>query len=119
MMHDAPSTTPAPSVSCRPWSRVPNLTAPRLWSHRHRPGVTSLPNWNEAGFPKWPQKPLSRVFPHLGPQPLDLLGRMLTYDPNRRVSAKAAAKHAWFSAAPAKKAARPNKRRRTLLMRLS
>ncbi|KYR00380.1 p34-cdc2 protein [Tieghemostelium lacteum] len=61
------------------------------------PGVTSLPNF-VATFPNWIGQPLSKTFPtivdHLA---LDLLDQMLQYEPSRRISAKAALNHPYFS----------------------
>lgn len=48
------------------------------------PGVTSLRDWHE--FPQWKQQPLDRVFPKLEPAGVDLMKRMFSYDPVRRIS---------------------------------
>ena len=37
-------------------------------------------------WPQWPAQDLSRIFPQLEPEGIDLLRRMLDYDPAKRVS---------------------------------
>ncbi|XP_024371213.1 cell division control protein 2 homolog isoform X2 [Physcomitrium patens] len=59
------------------------------------PGVTSLPDFKTA-FPKWPPKPLSSVVPSLEPAGIDLLEKMLTLEPSRRVTARNALEHEYF-----------------------
>lgn len=49
------------------------------------PGVTSLPDY-KASFPSWDGTPLDRAVPTLDKSGLDLLRRMLIYDPAGRVS---------------------------------
>ena len=58
------------------------------------PGVTKLRDWHE--FPQWRPQDLARVFPTLEEDGLDLLRRMLQYDPSRRISAKEALRHPYF-----------------------
>lgn len=60
------------------------------------PGVTSLPDWNDA-FPQWPSKGLQKSVPTLDATGLDLLSKMLQYDPARRITAKAAMEHPYFA----------------------
>lgn len=59
------------------------------------PGVSSLPDYNPC-FPKWCPYSLSSVVPTLDPLGIDLLARMLVYEPSRRLSARAAMAHPWF-----------------------
>uniref|UniRef100_A0A7S0YKV0 cyclin-dependent kinase n=1 Tax=Polytomella parva TaxID=51329 RepID=A0A7S0YKV0_9CHLO len=59
------------------------------------PGVTKLRDWHE--WPQWHAQDLSRIFPTLEPEGIELLRRMLEYDPARRISAKEAMKHAYFN----------------------
>lgn len=59
------------------------------------PGVSLLPDYNTL-FPKWRPKPLQELVPGLDAQGLDLLSRLLEYDPNRRITAKAALEHPYF-----------------------
>ncbi|KAJ6865641.1 hypothetical protein NC651_036032 [Populus alba x Populus x berolinensis] len=47
-------------------------------------------------IPKWEPQNLARVVPSLGPQGVDLLSKMLKYDPAERISAKAAMDHPYF-----------------------
>jgi len=59
------------------------------------PGVTSLPDFKSA-FPKWPAKSLVSVVPGLEPSGIDLLGKMLTLEPSRRITARTALEHEYF-----------------------
>uniref|UniRef100_A0A6J0URG1 Cyclin-dependent kinase 3 n=1 Tax=Pogona vitticeps TaxID=103695 RepID=A0A6J0URG1_9SAUR len=63
------------------------------------PGVTQLPDY-KANFPKWPRKDLKVVIPHLDRDGRDLLAQLLLYDPNKRISAKAALTHQYFWQTP-------------------
>uniref|UniRef100_A0ACD5Z4J5 Uncharacterized protein n=1 Tax=Avena sativa TaxID=4498 RepID=A0ACD5Z4J5_AVESA len=71
------------------------------------PGYTKLPG-AKAKFPKQPYNKLREKFPAvsftggltLSEAGFDLLNRMLTYDPEMRISAEAALKHEWFREAP-------------------
>ncbi|EFA82107.1 p34-cdc2 protein [Heterostelium album PN500] len=60
------------------------------------PGVTSLPDFLST-FPNWPGQPLNKTFPNVEPNAIDLLNRMLQYEPSKRISAKAALLHPYFS----------------------
>nr|XP_014337743.1 PREDICTED: cyclin-dependent kinase 3 isoform X4 [Bos mutus] len=60
------------------------------------PGVTQLPDY-KGSFPKWTSKGLEEVVPNLEPEGQDLLLQLLQYDPSRRISAKAALAHPYFS----------------------
>lgn len=50
------------------------------------------------GLPQYPPKPLARLVPRLAGDELglDLLARLLAYDPAKRISATQALKHPWF-----------------------
>ncbi|XP_051193947.1 cyclin-dependent kinase G-1 [Lolium perenne] len=71
------------------------------------PGYSKLPG-AKAKFPKQPYNKLREKFPAvsftggltLSEAGFDLLNRMLTYDPETRISADAALKHEWFREAP-------------------
>eukprot|EP00056_Hartaetosiga_gracilis_P002686 m.55953 g.55953 ORF g.55953 m.55953 type:complete len:290 (+) comp11161_c0_seq1:78-947(+) len=62
----------------------------RVW-----PGVSSLKDFQVA-FPKWKGKDLDKFVP-LDPAGLDLLKKMLIYNPARRISATAALRHPYFA----------------------
>ncbi|KAK8705786.1 hypothetical protein V6N13_049378 [Hibiscus sabdariffa] len=59
------------------------------------PGLSSLPNWHE--YPQWSSQSLSSVVPNLDSDGLDLLSKMLRYDPSERISAKKAMEHPYFA----------------------
>uniref|UniRef100_A0AAQ4S8C6 cyclin-dependent kinase n=1 Tax=Gasterosteus aculeatus aculeatus TaxID=481459 RepID=A0AAQ4S8C6_GASAC len=59
------------------------------------PGVTSMPDYKPS-FPKWARQDLSKVVPILDEDGRELLGEMLNYDPNKRLSAKNALVHRYF-----------------------
>merc|ERR1739848_903601 len=58
------------------------------------PGVEKFKDWHE--FPQWRPEDFSKTFPELEPCGNDLLHRLLTYDPVRRISAKDALSHPYF-----------------------
>ncbi|KAL9642807.1 hypothetical protein ABK040_009882 [Willaertia magna] len=61
-----------------------------LWN-----GVTSLPNWKPI-FPKWKGNLLRGLVPNLSDAGVDLLSKMLIYQPNLRITAKDALNHPYF-----------------------
>jgi len=63
------------------------------------PGVAALPE-HKPSFPQWPPQPLRKVVPQLDPLSLDLLAKMLVYEPARRITARAALKHPCFDDLP-------------------
>ena len=62
------------------------------------PGHKSLPDYME--FSKTSAPDLRLAFPAAPPDALDLLKKLMAFDPNRRVSAAEALRHAYFSAQP-------------------
>ncbi|KAJ1338985.1 cyclin-dependent kinase 2 [Batrachochytrium salamandrivorans] len=59
------------------------------------PGFASLPDY-KPNFPIWAPQPFSEIVPNLDMDGLDLLQRMLAYDPAARISAKKAINHPYF-----------------------
>eukprot|EP01136_Pigoraptor_vietnamica_P020542 Opistho-1_new@69558 len=59
------------------------------------PGVSELPEW-KADFPVFKPVPLHTVLPMIDPYGLDLLQRMLQYQPELRISAEEAMNHPYF-----------------------
>uniref|UniRef100_A0A7S0YK75 cyclin-dependent kinase n=1 Tax=Polytomella parva TaxID=51329 RepID=A0A7S0YK75_9CHLO len=60
------------------------------------PGISNLDYYNNV-FPKWHRKSLLEAVPSLGPKGADLLGRMLTYAPQQRITARDALQHEFFA----------------------
>lgn len=60
------------------------------------PGVNQLPDYKTT-FPQWQPKPLESIAPSLDSNGLDLLGRLITYDPIDRISARRAVHHPYFN----------------------
>ena len=58
------------------------------------PGVTRLRDWHE--FPQWKPQDLSKVIPQLDAHGIDLLQKMLVYDPAKRIHATEALEHPYF-----------------------
>lgn len=60
------------------------------------PGVTSFPDF-KATFPKWRREATHKFVPTLEDAGIDLLDQLLEYDPSRRISAKQACTHDYFT----------------------
>lgn len=60
------------------------------------PGVSKLRDYKRT-FPNWSATILSRSIHNLDPAGVDLLQRMLTYDPTARITAKEALAHQYFN----------------------
>ena len=56
--------------------------------------VTKLQDWHE--YPQWRPQDLSKVFPKLDEQGIDLLQKMFEYDPAKRITAMDALQHPYF-----------------------
>jgi len=56
------------------------------------PGVTSLPDFKPT-FPKWAPTSLAKQVPNLDETGIDLLSKMICYDPLSRISARDALAH--------------------------
>jgi len=59
------------------------------------PGVSSLKDYKTT-FPNWHAMPLNKLIPTAEPAALDLISKMLVYDPTQRLSAKAALQHPYL-----------------------
>jgi len=59
-------------------------------------GCTTLPDF-KPNFPQWKKQDLATTLSNADPLALDLLNKMLVYEPSKRISAKEALKHAYFS----------------------
>ncbi|KAM7521349.1 hypothetical protein LguiB_020311 [Lonicera macranthoides] len=58
------------------------------------PGVGELKNWHE--YPQWKPRQMSLAVLNLDDDGLDLLSKMLRYEPSKRISAKKAMEHPYF-----------------------
>ena len=58
------------------------------------PGVSKLRDWHD--FPQWKPQDLGKVITELNADGIDLMQRMLQYDPSKRIGAKEALKHPYF-----------------------
>ena len=58
------------------------------------PGVTRLRDWHE--FPQWKPQDLAKVIPQLDEDGIDLMAKMLVYDPAKRIHATEALRHPYF-----------------------
>lgn len=62
------------------------------------PGLAELPDFKPS-FPKWPPKGWNQIrntAAQVGPEGVDLLERLMMYDPRRRISARRALNHMYF-----------------------
>jgi serine/threonine protein kinase len=66
-------------------------------NERNWNGVTSLPDFKGKIFPQWEGEGLDKKCPLLCPLGLDLIKRMLAYEPAKRISAREALKHPYFN----------------------
>jgi len=63
---------------------------PKTW-----PSITELPDY-KTNFPIYPPVQLKKMVRRLDANGIDLLSRMLQYEPSKRISAEAAMKHPYF-----------------------
>ncbi|EDV25811.1 Cyclin-dependent kinase 1 [Trichoplax sp. H2] len=59
------------------------------------PGVSSLPEF-KSSFPKWSKQSYDTFVPNMSESGIDLLSKMLIYDPANRISGKRALSHPYF-----------------------
>ncbi|KAH6948128.1 hypothetical protein HPB50_023066 [Hyalomma asiaticum] len=59
------------------------------------PDVAQLPDYKST-FPNWKENILPTLLPNMENKAIDLLNKMLIYNPAKRISAKAALKHQYF-----------------------
>lgn len=67
-------------------------------SEEEWPGMDSLPDY--VPFPRTPKPPFASIFNAAADDALDLLGKMLAFNPASRISARAALSHPYFTNAP-------------------
>ncbi|XP_054162769.1 cyclin-dependent kinase 2-like [Oppia nitens] len=59
------------------------------------PGVSNYPDYKST-FPQWTKQDISKLLPNMESDSIDLIAKLLTYDPNRRISARKALSHRYF-----------------------
>eukprot|EP00922_Rhytidocystis_sp_ex-Travisia-forbesii_P033722 GHVS01050094.1.p1 GENE.GHVS01050094.1~~GHVS01050094.1.p1 ORF type:complete len:302 (+),score=32.92 GHVS01050094.1:515-1420(+) len=74
--------------------KIMGTAKPEEW-----PTVVELPEW-KGGFPKYEKISWKSVVPLLCPLGIDLLSKMLKYDPMQRMSARQALEHEYFHDIP-------------------
>lgn len=62
------------------------------------PEMSTLPDYFH--LPKHPKQPLQSIFTAASPEAIDLLGKMLTWNPNKRITAADALNHPFFTQGP-------------------
>lgn len=70
--------------------RVLRTPTEEIWK-----GVSSLPEY-KAIFPNWTSYTLAKQLKNMDEDGIDLLSKMLVYDPSKRISAKGVAAHPYF-----------------------
>jgi serine/threonine protein kinase len=61
--------------------------------------VSDFPNY-KTQFPKWRPQSLAKRVPRLCPKGVDLLSRLLAYEPTARITCKEAQCHPYFADLP-------------------
>ncbi|KAJ4456818.1 putative Cell division control protein 2 [Paratrimastix pyriformis] len=74
--------------------KILGTPSPQTW-----PGITELDGY-KTDFPVYPPRHLQHIITGLDPTGIDLLTRMLQYDPALRITAKNALQHAYFNDVP-------------------
>jgi len=64
------------------------------------PGLADLPEWKAGTFEVFPEEGVPKLVPKLDADGLNLLDRMLQYDPAKRITAKEAIEHPYFKGLP-------------------
>jgi len=59
-------------------------------------GCTSLPDYKPS-FPQWKKLEFAKVFENIPALSIDLMEKMLTYEPSQRITARGALNHPYFS----------------------
>lgn len=65
-------------------------------TEKNWPGVSQLQDY-KTDFPRWNGEGLKKAVPQMDEVGLDLLEKMLIYNPAKRISAKAALDHPYFN----------------------
>ncbi|KAI7842421.1 hypothetical protein COHA_004060 [Chlorella ohadii] len=76
-------------------SRLLGAPNERIW-----PGLAAMPHASRFSLPPQPYNYLRQEFPGLSDSGIDLLNRLLTFDPEKRITARAALRHAYFTERP-------------------
>eukprot|EP00771_Trimastix_marina_P003872 gnl/Trimastix_PCT/584.p1 GENE.gnl/Trimastix_PCT/584~~gnl/Trimastix_PCT/584.p1 ORF type:complete len:322 (-),score=93.93 gnl/Trimastix_PCT/584:77-970(-) len=74
--------------------KILGTPSPQTW-----PGIAELPEY-KTDFPQYPPRHFTSVVPSLDPVGIDLLTRMLQYDPQNRITARHAMQHPYFNDLP-------------------
>ncbi|KAG1663541.1 hypothetical protein FOA52_003169 [Chlamydomonas sp. UWO 241] len=64
------------------------------------PGVSEMPDYGKVMFPSSEGRPLAQLLPAASPHALDLVAKLLRYDPERRLTAVQALQHPLFFVDP-------------------
>ena len=64
------------------------------------PNFSNLPGVETMNLPNYPYNNLNQKFPNLSEHGINLLSRLLTYDPSKRITAAKALEHPYFKESP-------------------